>query len=85
MAAPAAAAAHHYHFEVEMTCGGCSGAVNRVLGKMEGIQKYTADHNTKMVDVYADEGVAYETVLEKIKKTGKAVTKGEKDGVDAAV
>ncbi|KAL8748379.1 MAG: hypothetical protein Q9184_007348 [Pyrenodesmia sp. 2 TL-2023] len=81
----ASTAAHHYHFEVQMTCGGCSGAVNRVLGKMEGIQKYEADHNTKMVDVYADEGVAYEAVLEKIKKTGKAVTKGVKDGVDAPV
>jgi len=30
--------------------------------------------------VYADEGLGYETVLEKIKKTGKAVTGGEADG-----
>jgi hypothetical protein len=42
---PAAAAAaggegqdqHHYKFNVKMTCSGCSGAVERVLKKMEGM------------------------------------------------
>lgn len=28
--------AHTYKFNVTMSCGGCSGAVNRVLGKLEG-------------------------------------------------
>ncbi len=28
---------HHYKFNVKMTCGGCSGAVERVLKKMEGM------------------------------------------------
>lgn len=27
---------HHYKFNVKMTCGGCSGAVDRVLKKTEG-------------------------------------------------
>lgn len=27
---------HHYKFNVKMTCGGCSGAVERVLKKTEG-------------------------------------------------
>ena len=27
---------HEYKFDVAMTCGGCSGAVTRVLGKLEG-------------------------------------------------
>lgn len=27
---------HTYKFNVSMSCGGCSGAVNRVLGKLEG-------------------------------------------------
>jgi copper chaperone len=27
---------HTYKFNVTMTCGGCSGAVNRVLGKLDG-------------------------------------------------
>ena len=28
--------AHTYKFKVAMSCGGCSGAINRVLGKLEG-------------------------------------------------
>jgi copper chaperone len=28
---------HTYKFNVSMSCGGCSGAVNRVLGKLEGM------------------------------------------------
>lgn len=27
---------HAYIFRINMTCGGCSGAVNRVLSKLEG-------------------------------------------------
>ncbi|RYP15399.1 hypothetical protein DL765_005735 [Monosporascus sp. GIB2] len=27
---------HTYKFNVTMSCGGCSGAINRVLGKLEG-------------------------------------------------
>lgn len=30
------AAEHTYKFNVTMTCGGCSGAVERVLKKMDG-------------------------------------------------
>jgi copper chaperone CopZ len=29
-------AEHHYKFNVKMTCGGCSGAVERVLKKLDG-------------------------------------------------
>ncbi|KFY63961.1 hypothetical protein V496_03539, partial [Pseudogymnoascus sp. VKM F-4515 (FW-2607)] len=28
-------AEHTYKFNVSMSCGGCSGAVNRVLGKLD--------------------------------------------------
>jgi copper chaperone CopZ len=28
---------HHYKFNVKMTCGGCSGAVERVLKKLDGL------------------------------------------------
>ena len=36
-AAPAPADGEHvYKFNVVMSCGGCSGAINRVLGKLEG-------------------------------------------------
>ena len=30
-------AAHHYHFDIAMSCGGCSGAVDRVLKKVDGM------------------------------------------------
>jgi copper chaperone len=29
-------AEHHYKFNVEMSCGGCSGAVERILKKLDG-------------------------------------------------
>jgi copper chaperone len=38
VAAPNAdvAAEHKYQFNVSMSCGGCSGAIDRVLKRMEG-------------------------------------------------
>ncbi|KAL8700543.1 MAG: hypothetical protein Q9201_005394 [Fulgogasparrea decipioides] len=76
----AAASPHHYKFNITMTCSGCSGAIERVLKKMEGIDKYEVSLESQTADVYAQESLAYETVLEKIKKTGKTITKGVKDG-----
>ena len=35
-------AEHHYKFNVTMTCGGCSGAVERVLKKLDG--QYSPPH-----------------------------------------
>jgi len=29
-------APHHYKFNIQMNCGGCSGAIDRVLKKTEG-------------------------------------------------
>ncbi|KAL8845951.1 MAG: hypothetical protein Q9221_008930 [Calogaya cf. arnoldii] len=80
-----ATAPHHYKFNITMTCGGCSGAVERVLKKLEGIQSYTVSLESQTAEIYAEEGLAYETVLEKIQKTGKKVVKGEKDGIEVAV
>ncbi|KAI4141247.1 MAG: hypothetical protein L6R39_005446 [Caloplaca ligustica] len=68
-----------------MTCSGCSGAVDRVLKKMQGINRYEVSLESQTADVYAEEGLAYETVLEKIKKTGKTVTRGVKDGSEVPV
>jgi copper chaperone len=34
----AEAAAHTYKFNVSMSCGGCSGAVDRVLKKLDGMR-----------------------------------------------
>ena len=45
---------HNYKFNVTMTCGGCSGAVERVLSKLDG-QSFRAYllrlEETKMVQV----------------------------------
>ncbi|KAF9218423.1 hypothetical protein BS17DRAFT_720923 [Gyrodon lividus] len=54
-----------------MTCGGCSGAVERALSKVEGIT-YEVSLENQEVKVIT-ESVSYDTVLEKIKKTGKEV------------
>jgi len=64
-----------------MTCGGCSGAVERVLKKLDGVKSYNVSLESQTADVTADEKLAYKDVLEKIKKTGKTVTAATADGV----
>jgi len=53
-----------------MTCGGCSGAVERVLKKMEGVESYDISLETQKVVVKGN--VTPDAVLEKVSKTGKA-------------
>lgn len=97
-----------------MTCTGCSGAIERVLKKTEGLSppspishphlpspslppspipipipltptpsqglsSYTVSLEQQSADVYT-ETVPFETVLEKIRKTGKEVRGAEVDG-----
>jgi len=76
---------HHYKFNVTMTCGGCSGAVERVLKKLDGVKSYNVSLDSQTADVTTEDKVSYETVLEKIKKTGKTVNSGEADGKSMAV
>ena len=45
-----------------------------------GVKSYDVSLESQTADVYADEGLEYETVLEKIKKTGKTITGATKDG-----
>ncbi|KAF2846373.1 copper chaperone-like protein [Plenodomus tracheiphilus IPT5] len=71
---------HTYKFNVAMSCGGCSGAVERVLKKLEGVESFNVSLETQTAEVVAADSLPYETVLEKIKKTGKAVKAGEADG-----
>jgi len=78
-------AEHHYKFNVSMSCGGCSGAVERVLKKLDGVKSYTVSLDSQTADVVTEEKVPYQTVLEKIKKTGKTVNSGEADGQSMAV
>ncbi|KAI7882634.1 hypothetical protein K492DRAFT_205969 [Lichtheimia hyalospora FSU 10163] len=60
-----------YTFNVEMACSGCSNAVKRALGKLEGVSKIDADLEKQQVVVETD--LARDTILEAIKKTGKKV------------
>lgn len=72
-----------------MTCSGCSGAIERVLKKTEGgwfliwalsskcwmngsgIKEYEVNQDKQKVNVTGT--ITYDTLLEKIKKTGKEV------------
>jgi len=78
-------AEHNYKFNVTMTCGGCSGAVERVLKKLDGVKSYDVSLDSQTATVKTEENVDYATVLEKIKKTGKKVNSAEADGVVQSV
>ncbi|KAJ1325148.1 copper chaperone [Microdochium nivale] len=79
---------HTYDFTVTMTCGGCSGAVDRVLKKLDGVKTHEvvlgsalgkpAEEGT--VKVVAEPTLDYDTVLRTISKTGKKVNSGSADG-----
>ncbi|KAJ7905539.1 copper chaperone taha, partial [Mycena olivaceomarginata] len=62
-----------------MTCGGCSGAITRVLEKAKkenaGVDEFTV--SLEKQEVLVTGPIAYDTLLEKIKKTGKEVRSGE--------
>jgi len=68
---------YHYQYEVKMSCGGCSGAVERALGKIPAseIIKYTVNLQTKLVDVWCT--IPYDDVLAVIKDTKKEVVDGK--------
>ncbi|XP_055319369.1 copper transport protein ATOX1 [Sitodiplosis mosellana] len=60
-----------HEFSVEMTCSGCSGAVEKVLGKLgDKVQNVRIDLDNKKVFVTSAELNA-DQLLEVIKKTGK--------------
>lgn len=53
-----------------MTCEGCSGAVSRVLAKLEGV-KFEIDLPNKLVWIESDKDA--DTLMEILKKCGKEV------------
>ncbi|CCK70725.1 copper metallochaperone ATX1 KNAG_0F00560 [Huiozyma naganishii CBS 8797] len=70
---------NHYQFDVVMTCSACSNAISKVLTRMEPeVTKFDVSLEKQTVDVQTD--LAYETVLEKIQKTGKEVKGGKSVG-----
>ena len=66
---------HEYRFNVKMACSSCSGAVERVLSRLEGVNSYEVNLEQQTAVVRGT--VDYDTVLEKIKRTGKQVLSGE--------
>ncbi|KAK4056737.1 Cytosolic copper metallochaperone [Microbotryomycetes sp. JL221] len=64
-----------YQFDVVMTCSGCSGAIERVLKKTEGVSSYNVSLPEQSVTVNTT--VPYDDILAKIKKTGKQVKGGK--------
>ncbi|XP_048885650.1 copper transport protein ATOX1 [Brienomyrus brachyistius] len=59
-----------HEFFVDMTCEGCSGAVTRVLNKLD--VKFDIDLPNKKVFIESDKDA--DQLLETLKKTGKTVT-----------
>ena len=65
------------HFNVGMTCGGCSGAVTRILSKIEGVEKVDCDLEAKKVVVSCaetlDDQVLLDALMHWSKSSGKTV------------
>ncbi|OOQ86187.1 Metal homeostasis factor ATX1 [Penicillium brasilianum] len=76
---------HQYKFNVTMTCGGCSGAVERVLKRLEGVKAFDVSLESQTANITTEPNVSYDTVLAAIKKTGKTVNSGEADGETKSV
>ncbi|MCD7455361.1 hypothetical protein HAX54_027977 [Datura stramonium] len=55
--------------KVGMSCQGCVGAVNRVLGKMEGVESFDIDIKEQKVTVKGN--VEPQAVFQTVSKTGK--------------
>lgn len=64
---------HTYQFNVAMSCGGCSGAVTRVLNRLEGVKSVDANLETQLVTVTTAPEVDLDTVYNTIKKSGKEI------------
>ncbi|KAJ3091290.1 Cytosolic copper metallochaperone [Quaeritorhiza haematococci] len=60
-----------YKFKVAMSCSGCSGAVDRILKKTDGVSSYDISLESQTVVVNAT--LSKDEVFEAIKKSGKAV------------
>jgi copper chaperone len=78
---------HTYKFNVTMSCGGCSGAVERALNKLKADEKNgitNIDVKLEPQEAYITTGpdsqLDYQTVLSAIQKTGKKVTAGYENG-----
>lgn len=67
---------HKYHFDVSMSCSGCSGAIERVLKRLDGVENYNVSLENQTVDVETKDSIDFDTVYQTIAKTGKTINKG---------
>lgn len=58
-----------HEFKVVMTCEGCSGAVNRVLGRVSEVSKVDIDMEAQKVSV--ESSLSSDSLLAILKKTGR--------------
>lgn len=63
-----------YVFNVEMTCDGCSGAVERVLNRLKGQGVDNVSISLPEQKVSVTSTLSSDQLLEVIKKTGKKTT-----------
>eukprot|EP00619_Florenciella_sp_RCC1007_P009163 CAMPEP_0205905100 /NCGR_PEP_ID=MMETSP1325-20131115/1152_1 /ASSEMBLY_ACC=CAM_ASM_000708 /TAXON_ID=236786 /ORGANISM="Florenciella sp., Strain RCC1007" /LENGTH=77 /DNA_ID=CAMNT_0053270979 /DNA_START=81 /DNA_END=314 /DNA_ORIENTATION=+ len=62
-------------FNVQMSCGGCSGACTRILKKMDGVEEVDCDLDAQTVKVTGAELPPAEDMLAALKKWGEAAGK----------
>lgn len=60
---------------VGMTCGGCSGAVKRILNKLSGVEDVDADVDTKKVVVSHDKSIDEDDILRALEAWSKSAGK----------
>jgi copper chaperone len=63
------------NLSVQMSCGGCSGAVTRILKKQEGVEGVEANLETQMVTVQCDDSVAPESLVAALSKWAESSNK----------
>ncbi|XP_023037194.1 copper transport protein ATOX1 [Drosophila willistoni] len=62
-----------HEFKVEMTCGGCASAVERVLAKLgDKVEKVNINLDEKTVSVTSN--LSSDELLEQLRKTGKSTS-----------
>lgn len=69
--------------KVAMSCEGCSGAVKRVLTKMQGVETFDIDMKEQKVTVKGN--VKPEDVFQTVSKTGKKTSFWEAEATSAPV
>lgn len=67
--------AREVNFKVQMACGGCSGAVTRILKKIEGVVEVATNLETQGVSVQCADEVDPQVLLAALEKWAAASNK----------